>query len=123
MAGNDNEKIGKLRARIDTLDEKIQQLITQRAKIVLDVAKAKASAGTNNFYRPEREAEILNRIMARHEGPLAAEEMARLFREIMSACLALESKLRVAFLGPEGTFTQEAALKHFGQSVETVGLS
>src|SRR6185295_8542412 len=123
MAGNDNEKLRKLRARIDALDEDLQSLITQRAKIVLDVAKAKARAGTNNFYRPEREAEILNKIMARHEGPLSAEEMARLFREIMSACLALESKLRVAYLGPEGTFTQEAALKHFGHSVDSVALS
>jgi chorismate mutase/prephenate dehydratase len=76
-----------------------------------------------NFYRPEREAEVLAKILARHGGPLPAEEMARLFREIMSACLALESKLRVAFLGPEGTFTQEAALKHFGHSVETVALA
>jgi prephenate dehydratase len=61
--------------------------------------------------------------MERHQGPLSAEAMARLFREIMSACLALESRLRVAFLGPEGTFTQEAALKHFGRFVETAPLA
>jgi chorismate mutase/prephenate dehydratase len=123
MAKADDEKLKKLRGRIDALDEKIQALITQRASVALDVAKAKARAGMDNFYRPEREAEVLNKVMARHDGPLPAEEMARLFREIMSACLALESRLRVAFLGPEGTFTQEAALKHFGHSVETVALS
>lgn len=123
MAKADDEKIRKLRVKIDGLDEKIQELINQRARLALDVAKAKVRTGSETFYRPEREAEVLGKIMARHEGPLAAEEMARLFREIMSACLALESKLRVAFLGPEGTFTQEAALKHFGHSVETVPLA
>jgi chorismate mutase/prephenate dehydratase len=120
MTGDD--KLRKLRARIDGLDEEIQTLLTQRAQLVLDVAKAKASVGANNFYRPEREAEVLSKVMARHRGPLSAEEMARLFREIMSACLALESKLRVAFLGPEGTFTQAAALKHFGHSIDTAPL-
>src|SRR2546422_11674815 len=98
MASAD-EKIRKLRARIDDLDKKIQELINQRASVALDIAKAKAHTGATNFYRPEREAEVLGKIMARHTGPLPAEEMARLFREIMSACLALESKLRVAFLG------------------------
>jgi chorismate mutase/prephenate dehydratase len=123
MAGTDSDKIKKLRARIDGLDEKIQALISERAQIVLDVAKAKVTAGAENFYRPEREAEVLTKVMERHQGPLSPEEMARLFREIMSACLALESRLRVAFLGPEGTFTQTATLKHFGQSIETVPLT
>ena len=68
-------------------------------------------------------AEVLRHVLARHQGPLAEETMARLFREIMSACLALESRLRIAFLGPEGTFTQEAALKHFGHFVDTVPLA
>jgi len=120
MAGDD--KLRKLRGRIDDLDEQIQALIMQRAQLVLDIAAAKVRTGTNNFYRPEREAEVLAKVMARHQGPLSAEEVARLFREIMSACLALESKLRVAFLGPEGTFTQAAALKHFGHSIDIVPL-
>jgi chorismate mutase / prephenate dehydratase len=120
MAGADKDKINKLRIHIDALDEKIQKLISERAQIAVDIAKAKASTGTNNFYRPEREAEVLSKVMARHQGPLSAEEMARLFREIMSACLALESRLRVAFLGPEGTFTQTATLKHFGHSIDSV---
>ena len=72
------------------------------------------------FYRPEREAAILRTIKSRNTGPMGSEDMARLFREIMSACLALELPMRIAFLGPAGTFTQAAALKHFGHSVETV---
>jgi chorismate mutase/prephenate dehydratase len=123
MAKADDDKLKKLRAKIDDLDEQVQALITQRAQLVLDIAAAKAKSGANNFYRPEREAEVLAKVMARHQGPLSAEEMARLFREIMSACLALESKLRVAYLGPEGTFTQAAALKHFGHSIDAVPLA
>jgi len=123
MANADDDKLHKLRAKIDDVDEKIQALINQRARLALEVAEAKKRAGTETFYRPEREAEVLNKVMARHEAPLSAEDVARLFREIMSVCLALESKLRIAFLGPEGTFTQEAALKHFGQAIETVALA
>ena len=112
-----------LREKIDALDVKLQTLINERAQLALEIAETKQQEGSNNFYRPEREAEVLRQVMARHRGPLSAEAMARLFREIMSACLALESPLRIAFLGPEGTFTQEAALKHFGRSVETVPLA
>jgi chorismate mutase/prephenate dehydratase len=68
------------------------------------------------YYRPEREAQVLGRIIERNEGPLAGETVAHIFREIMSACLALEKPLQVAFLGPEGTFTQAAAIKHFGHA-------
>jgi chorismate mutase/prephenate dehydratase len=69
------------------------------------------------FYRPEREAEVLRAVKARNKGPLDNESLARLFREIMSVCLALEKPLNIAYLGPEGTFTQAAALKHFGHSI------
>ena len=113
----------KLREQIDALDVKIQALISERARLAVAVAEAKQRTGENNFYRPEREAEVLRNVLARHKGPLSEEAMARLFREIMSACLALESRLRIAFLGPEGTFTQEAALKHFGHAVETAPLA
>ena len=78
-----------------------------------------ASPKPANFYRPEREAQILKKVIEQNKGPLSEEEMARLFREIMSACLALEQQLDIAYLGPEGTFTQSAALKHFGHSVNT----
>lgn len=121
--GGAEARIKNLRAKIDTLDEKIQALIGERARLALAIAETKQQEGTNNFYRPEREAEVLRNVLARHQGPLSEEAVARLFREIMSACLALESRLRIAFLGPEGTFTQEAALKHFGHFVETAPLA
>lgn len=107
-----------IRTRIDALDEQIQALITARAKCAQEVAHIKGAGA--DFYRPEREAEVLRKIAGRNGGPLSNEEVARLFREIMSACLALEQPLKIAFLGPEGTFTQAAALKQFGHSVATV---
>lgn len=121
--GGAEAQIKNLREKIDALDEKIQALISERARLALAIAETKQQEGSNNFYRPEREAEVLRHVLARDRGPLTEEAMVRLFREIMSACLALESRLRIAFLGPEGTFTQEAALKHFGHSVETVSLA
>jgi chorismate mutase/prephenate dehydratase len=113
------DKLKAVRDRIDALDEQIQTLINERAKCAQEVAALKNGGDAASFYRPEREAEILRMILARNQGPLSGEEMARLFREIMSACLALEQPLRIAYLGPEGTFTQAAALKHFGHSVQT----
>ncbi|TNE78853.1 MAG: prephenate dehydratase [Gammaproteobacteria bacterium] len=118
MAGD--KELGQLREQIDSIDDRILALISERAKCAQRVAEVKVAAGETVFYRPEREAQVLRHIMAKNEGPLDNEEMARLFREIMSACLALEQPVKVAFLGPEGTFTQEAALKHFGHSAVTV---
>ncbi len=112
--------MGQLRGRIDGLDQQIADLINQRAQLAQEVARVKTDLDpTAPFYRPEREALVLRRVMERNQGPLSDEELARLFREIMSACLALEQPLRIAFLGPEGTFTQAAARKHFGHSVHT----
>lgn len=118
-----SDKLLQLRDKIDQLDEQIQELITERARVAEDVAKAKQDAGNNVFYRAEREAQVLRKVMERNQGPLSDEEMARLFREIMSACLALERVMKIAFLGPEGTFTQAAALKHFGHSVQTLPMT
>ncbi len=120
---NEDTALADIRRRIDSLDEQIQILISDRARCAEEVARIKRAAGAvHDFYRPEREAEILRRVMARNNGPLAAETMARLFREIMSACLALQHPKKVAFLGPIGTYAQAAALKHFGHGVETVPL-
>src|SRR5690554_7259903 len=106
-----------LRDRIDNLDSELLRLINERADCAQQVAQVKTAENADAvFYRPEREAQVLRRIMALNKGPLDSEEVARLFREIMSACLALEQPIKVAYLGPEGTFTQQATLKHFGES-------
>lgn len=118
-----SDSLKHLRERIDSIDTNIQELITERASIAQQVAIAKQQQHSTIFYRAEREAEVLRMVMQRNEGPLRDEEMARLFREIMSACLALEQPMTIAFLGPEGTFTQSAALKHFGHSVISVPLT
>ena len=122
-----SEDLKHIRDEIDNLDQQIQLLLNQRAACAQKVADAKLSglAGSESavFYRPEREASVLRKVMARNEGPISNEEMARLFREVMSACLALEQPMKIAFLGPEGTFTQAAALKHFGHSVKTIPFS
>lgn len=118
-----DDKLTGLRERIDVLDEQIQALINERAECAKAVARVKLEQGEDtHFYRPEREVEILRKVSKRNTGPLPDEEMARLFREIMSACLALERPLTIAYLGPEGTFTQSAALKQFGHSVQTIAL-
>lgn len=116
--------LDELRERIDQIDSEILRLISERAHCAQQVAQVKSAADPQAvFYRPEREAQVLRRIMALNSGPLDAEEMARLFREIMSACLALEQPIKVAYLGPEGTFTQQAALKHFGDSAKSLPLA
>lgn len=116
-----DSQLKNLREQIDKIDLQIHDLINQRASCAQQVAKAKQQAIAEGikavYYRPEREAQVLRDVIARNKGPLGNKEVARLFREIMSACLALEEPLKVAYLGPEGTFTQAAALKHFGHSV------
>ena len=117
--GSDQQLLA-LRDRIDEIDGNIARLISERAECALKVAEVKKATGEDaQYYRPEREAQVLRRAMERNPGPLTDEEMARLFREIMSACLALEEPVKVAYLGPEGTFTQQAALKHFGNSAQS----
>lgn len=121
----EQQQLQTLRERIDAIDERIGALISERASCAQEVARVKNTHSGDQqtiFYRPEREAQVLRKAMARNRGPLSNEEYARLFREIMSACLALEQPLKVAYLGPEGTFTQQAAIKHFGHSAKTVSM-
>jgi len=112
------------RDRIDSIDERIHALLNERALCAQQVGASKVTQGlsTAEFYRPEREAQVLRKAVERNKGPLRNEEIARLFREIMSACLAQEEPLKVAFLGPEGTFSQQAVFKHFGHSVRALPL-
>lgn len=105
------DHLAKLRAEIDALDANILQHLNARAALARQVGALKAGQA----YRPEREAEVLRRIKELNEGPLPDEVVARLFREIMSACLALERPITVAYLGPRGTFSERAAIKHFGE--------
>lgn len=113
--------LAAIRERINEVDEQIQSLINERARFAQQVGVAKGELSSAvNYYRPEREAEILRKIVERNDGPLRDEEILRLFREIMSACLAQQEPLKIGFLGPEGTFTQTAVYKQFGHSVRSL---
>lgn len=129
VTATEKEFLDNIRQNIDAVDCEIQTLINNRAKLAQQVATVKknhiATDDTSNpiFYRPEREAQVLKAVMERNTGPIADEKMARLFREIMSVCLDLEAPQRIAFLGPVGTFTHAAALKHFGKAADTVPMT
>ena len=114
-----------VRDQIDQVDLKIQTLLNERAELAQNVAEIKQRQSSEDvlFYRPEREADVLRRVQERNNGPLPDKTVAALFREIMSACLALEHPMKIAYLGPEGTYTQEAAIKQFGHAAHWVALS
>lgn len=124
MTDSPGKDLAAIRQTIDNLDRQIQSLISQRAQIAQQVGATKAAGRpTAEYYRPEREAQVLREVIKRNDGPLADEEIVRLFREIMSACLAQQEPLKVAYLGPEGTLTQAAVTKHFGHSVNSISLA
>lgn len=112
-----DQQLKQHRDAIDGIDAQILQLLNSRATHARAIGEIKGGAVV---YRPEREAQVLRRIMTQNPGPLGNEAVARLFREVMSECLALERPLSIAYLGPEGTFTQLAAIKHFGHAAHTV---
>jgi chorismate mutase/prephenate dehydratase len=109
-----SEELDKLRAQVDALNLDILAKLNDRARL----ARAIGTLKVGQAYRPEREADVLRRIKAANEGPLSDETVALLFREIMSACLALERPVTVAYLGPPGTFSERAAIKHFGHAAQ-----
>jgi chorismate mutase/prephenate dehydratase len=109
-------ELDRLRAAIDRVDEGILKSLNERATL----ARAIGTLKVGQAYRPEREAQVLRRIKERNPGPLGDETAALIFREIMSACLALERPVTVAYLGPKGTFSERAALKHFGMAAEAL---
>jgi chorismate mutase/prephenate dehydratase len=116
--------LAAVRAQIDGIDREIQTLIADRAQWAQQVGKAKGKlAAAVDYYRPEREAQVLRRVVDRNDGPLADDVLVRLFREIMSACLAQQEPLKVGYLGPEGTFSQQAVHKHFGHSAKGLPLA
>ena len=109
-------ELERLRKEIDAVDDRLLQSLNERARL----ARAIGTLKVGQAYRPEREAQVLRRIKERNPGPLGAETVALIFREVMSACLALERPITVAYLGPRGTFSERATLKHFGFGAEPV---
>ncbi len=121
MANDNQQWLDSLRVQIDDIDAQIQSLISKRAEIANEVAKSKSKADSGGFYyRPEREAQVLRAVKQRNDGPLSDESLVRLFKEIMSACLAQQKPLNIAFLGPEGTFSEMATYNFFGHSVKAM---
>jgi chorismate mutase / prephenate dehydratase len=106
-----SDPIRALRDRIDQLDDELLRLVNERAELAHRIGKLKSEGPV---YRPEREAQVLRRLKDGNKGPLPGKAVAHLFTEIISACRALEDAFRVACLGPKGTFSEEAVLKHFG---------
>ena len=111
-----SDELLRLREAIDRTDDRILELLNERARLAREVGSLKVGQA----YRPEREAQVLRRIKERNPGPLAGETVALIFREIMSACLALERPITVAYLGPRGTFSERATLKHFGLAADAL---
>ena len=111
------DDIDKLRREIDAVDDELLKLINRRAALAGRIGALKQGAPV---YRPEREAQILSRMQKENPGPLPAERVAALFGEVISACRGLEEAIRVTYLGPEGTFSEQAVRKHFGRAVEAM---
>jgi chorismate mutase/prephenate dehydratase len=111
--------LNQLRKKIDSLDAKIIQLLNGRAAITLSIGKEKIKNG-KPIYAPAREQDVIKRIKELNSGPIKNEALEAIYREIMSASLALEKHLRIAYMGPEATFSHLASLKKFGSSVEHV---
>ncbi|MFM9916208.1 MAG: prephenate dehydratase [Rhizobacter sp.] len=114
-----NPDLLALRTQIDALDRDLLALLNQRASLALEVGEVKKKEGSVAF-RPEREAQVIDGLKARNSGPLSSDSVAPIWREIMSACRALETPTRVAYLGPAGTFREAAALGFFGSSIVKV---
>ena len=120
------QELLKLRDEIDDIDQQLHLLINQRASCAQRVAEVKEKYQDGEdavFYRPEREAQVLRKVMQRNQGPLEDKAVAKLFRELMSACLAHEKPLQISYLGPAGAFAQLASHKHFGSSAFTTAVN
>jgi chorismate mutase / prephenate dehydratase len=112
-----SQPLAELRTQIDSIDRELLDLLNRRAVVAQHVGEVKKREGTP-FFRPDRVAQVIERIQQINTGPLSNAHVMAVWREIMSACLALESPIRVAFLGPAGTFSEQAALQFFGASIE-----
>lgn len=114
-----SQDLGLLRGHIDALDHQILSLLNQRAKVAEKVGELKRQEGSP-FFRPDRVAQVIEKIQAANQGPLLNQHLASIWREVMSACLALEAPQRVAVLGPQGTFCEQAAIEFFGGAANLI---
>jgi len=114
-----SEALGALRVQIDSLDQQLLALLNERARVAEKVGDIKRAEGSP-FFRPDRVAQVIDKIGKANPGPLLNQHVAAIWREIMSACLALEAPQRVAVLGPQGTFTEEAAIEYFGSAANLI---
>lgn len=112
-----SDSLQKFRSEIDAIDAQVLKLVNARAKLAREIGHVKEDGV---IYRPEREAQVLRTMQEANEGPLASEAVSNIFRAVMSNCRALEKKLSIAFLGPIGTYTEEAALKQFGKGCDAI---
>ncbi|MBO9352645.1 prephenate dehydratase [Bordetella petrii] len=121
MADSLQDKLKPLRERIDALDAQILELLSQRARAALDVGEVKhAVAADGPVLRPEREAEVIRRLQQLNPGPFPRDAVASVWTEIISACRGLERGMTVAYLGPSGSFSEQAAYEHFGHAVRSL---
>lgn len=116
-----DDTLSALRARIDEIDAKLVETLSERARIVVEIGKAKHAGGTP-VYAPHREAQVLGRALASNPGPLSDRTIEAIYRELMSGSFSLELPLRIGYLGPPGSFSHIAAVRHFGSSVECADL-
>ncbi|MEZ5649376.1 MAG: prephenate dehydratase [Burkholderiaceae bacterium] len=119
QSATDDEALRELRQAIDATDGEILALLQKRAGLALKVGEVKQRTGSP-VYRPEREAAIFARLRQRSDGPLGGEALVRVWRQVISACRELERRMRVAFLGPVGTYSEMAVMRHFGGGVEAI---
>ena len=108
----------KYRTKIDIIDKKLLDLLNQRANIAKQVADYKKSSNNTIIFRPDRESQIIKNLRSINKGPLNADHIHNIYREIISSCLSLETNLNVSFLGPEGTYSEIATTKFFGSSID-----
>ena len=113
------DSLGTLRVQIDSLDQQLLTLLNQRAHVAEQVGDIKRKEGSP-FFRPDRVAQVIEKIQKANQGPLQNQHVASIWREIMSACLALETPQRVAVLGPQGTFCEQAAIEYFGSAANLI---
>lgn len=121
MADSLKDKLLPLREKIDSLDEQLLALLNERARTALAVGDVKKSFDADDpVLKPEREAQVIRRLQELNRGPFTAQALEAVWNQIISTCRGLESELSVAYLGPQGSFSEEAALQHFGHAIRRV---